>query len=690
MIDRSNEQAALTEIRLAPRIAASVSKTPLIDFQLLGTFRGNRESGHSILPSSPKSRAALAYLAFHHDQTIPRRRIAGLLWDTVPDAQALHSLRQFLQDLNKALGRAAFAEVIEVKRNSVRLKAAMTRVDLSAVMRAGPDLPHLEVLDIERGALLEDCNGLSVSFDQWLITERERVSRRIQSIIQRALARVEQGCMPPQQRLDVCQQVLELEPTNEVASRTAMRALLELGNRSLALREYERLKNALRTMQDIQPSRETTALFQAVRAADSIRGTEQLNSPRSVTAAPISALPAAEFGTLIQLAVFPFNVRGPVADASLPLTMAQDTAAALGKFGWFGIIAPMSIRSTLSATGDWMATLRGTNADYAIDGVITAQNKRLLLSVKLWQMGQQLTPRWEAEFPLRSDDEGYFGNEAVGRIAGQIAALVRQLEGQKVRQAYSARDLVLRAIPLLQTMEHDLYQEAGRYLHEAFAQDPADAMAATWLAYWHLFLAGQGWSSNPRQSQYEAERLCVLALKRDPGNAEANAVYGHVLAFVRQDFEQAIHHFDRALQLNPYLAIAWALSAATYAYTGRADEALVRMNRYRDLSLLDPHLRLFESISTVAHLFRGDLNSAAESGRRAITWNPAFTNAYKPLIAALGHLGQGDDAADYLARLLAIEPDFSIAKFARFYPFGFTQDRDHYVAGLRLAGVPEL
>jgi hypothetical protein len=69
--------------------------------------------------------------------------------------------------------------------------------------------------------------------------------------------------------------------------------------------------------------------------------------------------------------------------------------------------------------------------------------------------------------------------------------------------------------------------------------------------------------------------------------------------------------------------------------------------------------------------------------------NPDFSNGYKPLIAALGHLGRREEAAPYVQKLLEIEPHFNVSKFAQTYPFAHQQDRERYARGLELAGVPK-
>jgi hypothetical protein len=61
----------------------------------------------------------------------------------------------------------------------------------------------------------------------------------------------------------------------------------------------------------------------------------------------------------------------------------------------------------------------------------------------------------------------------------------------------------------------------------------------------------------------------------------------------------------------------------------------------------------------------------------------------KPLIASLGHLGRRDEAKPYIAKLLSLEPNFTVERFGQVYPLKKTSDRRRYMRGLRLAGVPE-
>ena len=58
---------------------------------------------------------------------------------------------------------------------------------------------------------------------------------------------------------------------------------------------------------------------------------------------------------------------------------------------------------------------------------------------------------------------------------------------------------------------------------------------------------------------------------------------------------------------------------------------------------------------------------AAIVGRRVSKAIPEYVAGYKPLIASLGHLGRRDEAKPYVAKLLSLEPHFTVERFGRVY-----------------------
>ena len=68
--------------------------------------------------------------------------------------------------------------------------------------------------------------------------------------------------------------------------------------------------------------------------------------------------------------------------------------------------------------------------------------------------------------------------------------------------------------------------------------------------------------------------------------------------------------------------------------------------------------------------------------------NPPMT-AYRWVISALGHLGRIDEAKPYVEKYVQRYEDFTIRSHASKQHFKHAEDREHYLEGLRKAGMPE-
>ena len=76
----------------------------------------------------------------------------------------------------------------------------------------------------------------------------------------------------PELRAAAARKLVNFEPTHEGAVRSLITAFVQLGDRTQAIREYERCRVALRTMLDLPPSKETVALHEAMRLMSQTRG----------------------------------------------------------------------------------------------------------------------------------------------------------------------------------------------------------------------------------------------------------------------------------------------------------------------------------------------------------------------------------------------------------------------------------
>jgi TolB-like protein len=624
---------------------------PVVRIHLLGPMRATTYLGQNILPHGRRARAVLGYLCLAAGEHVPRAALARLLWDRISSPAARTNLRQALRELSSSFGDLS-KELIVTGRDVIRLNVEACWVDALAALALDPapdGVPHRELLALCRGELLEDLDGASASFDRWLVGERTRVSGRLQALLEAQLGRT---------------------ATKSNAPRALTRALAGMRERARA-----REANARRR------ERWQTAL--ATKAGDPPATTD--NAER----APIP-LVSAQPRDRLRVGVLPFLAPASQREEDLAFSLSQEIAAALARFRWFDVIAPISLRPTSSTRFVDERHLRRMDLNYAVDGTVASNGKDVHIDVRLMELADYAQPVWRECFDLRVGELHRLNELVTTRIVGRIDPVILFIEGQpNRREHYGATGLLLLALPLIFSMERQKYEEAGRLIGRALEIEPDNAMVAAWAAHWHLFYVGQGWSQNVERQHEITQQFALNAIKLDPNNAEALGIYAHICSIVNRDFDSAIYYFDRSLRLNPSLAFIWALSAATYCYIGKPEVALQRLERYGELAPLDPYYSWFEHLYTIAYTFKGDYERAVIVGRRCTKATPEFVAGYKPLVAALGHLGRRDEAQPYIEKLLSLEPTFTVEKFGKVYPFKRDEDRARYMEGLRLAGVPE-
>jgi DNA-binding SARP family transcriptional activator/TolB-like protein len=668
---------------------------------LIGQMEAWTLTSESVLPAGRKTRALLAVVALSAPRPALRGRLAELLWSRRPEEQARASLRQEIHRLLETLSPAG-NDILTVTRDHLQLRAGAVWVDVDEVMRATIEQPaSLSLLD---GDLLEDLDGIDPTFDAWLAAERERLRDRARTVAESLLR--EQ--VEPEATIPVAQRLLSIDRAHEGAWRALMRAHAARGERGMAIQAYDRCRAVLADLLDAAPSAETQRLLAEIRGPSGSRTLPRpAPSPQPAPTPAVVEVPPAEPEAVLEPKQPPGPARGGAHVGVLPLQLvgttdeeshlaaglAEEITTALSRFRWMFVVSSSSLGRFVAETRDEVAIRRTFGIDFLLDGTIQKERSRLRITLRLLDLraGNQVV--WARRFDRQSNDLLSLQDEIAAEVVAQIDPEILLIEIKRVatRPAVNATayDLVLRALPLMSRMERGPFMRAGELLAEAIEHEPDYATAHAWYAYWHVFLVGQDWADDPKAMMQLAGDLAERAIVLDPYDARALTMAGHVRAFLHRRLREAAALHERALSVNPNLAMAWALSAITYAYLGDTEEAERRVNRYKKLSPLDPYAFIFDGFFTVIHLLKRDYESAVAAGRAVTQMNQSLSAGFKPYLSALGHLGREQEAAVARRRLLALEPEFTIEWFLRTTPLEREADRQHYAQGLQLAGIPE-
>jgi DNA-binding SARP family transcriptional activator/TolB-like protein len=694
----ANGQSRILTGRISDR--AYFPARPIVRIHLLGSMRATSYLGDDVLPRAKKARAALGYLCLTPGARISRTRIATMLWDRVSADQARTSFRQAFSDLTSAMGPLA-SELISTGQASVRLNTDLCWIDALALVKLPySDSTRADLAVLCPGELLEGFDTVTESFGEWLAKERVDFQERLAASLNALLQQVDRGDFDPKQVETAARRLLSFDPTHQDAWNALMRALAKMGEPEQALREYERWKQSLWEAARIKPLSEMERLYQSIRAQVPQKTTpsrahassDLRRTPSRAHASPDLHRTATDIPRpnpshhRLRVCVLSFREIDCVNEKGLGLSLSHQIAAGLGRFRWFDVIGPTARRRGRSTDEQH----EYAKLDYLVDGTISGSGRELQISVRLLDLAGQAQPVWGERFDIALSHLHRLDELVTTRIVGRIDPVILHIEGKpKRRDDYGATGLLLHAIPLTFSMEREQYEKAGRLIQQALALESDNAMVHAWAAHWHNFYMGQGWAEDVDKANALVEQHALKAITIDPENAEALGIYAHWCAREAKDYDRALLFFDRALRLNPSSAFNWGLSALTYCYIGEPDAALQRLKRYRELASPELYFSYFATFYTIAYTFKGDYERAVLVGCRAVEANPNFTPGYKPLIASLGHLGRREEAQVFVDKLLSLEPNFTVQRFGQVYSFKKARDRERYMEGLRLAGVPE-
>src|SRR2546427_3495163 len=239
---------------------------------LLGGFEARIGSGPPIAVPTKKAQALVAYLALTEDQGHPRDKLAALLWPDTPAASARNALRQTLFVLRKALGPAERAGLV-MTGDAIVLAAEAAQTDVAAfeaaVAAATPAaLEH--AAGLYRGDLLAGLGAVAEPFEDWLMSERERLRELALEAFARLLAHQRAvGALAP--AVQSALRLLALDPLQEAVHRTLMRLYVQLGRRDTALRQYQECVETLGQELAVEPESETKELYQEILRQRGVR-----------------------------------------------------------------------------------------------------------------------------------------------------------------------------------------------------------------------------------------------------------------------------------------------------------------------------------------------------------------------------------------------------------------------------------
>src|SRR5262245_8582102 len=340
---------------------------------------------------------------------------------------------------------------------------------------------------------------------------------------------------------------------------------------------------------------------------------------------------------------------------------------------------------------------RDLSVRYALQGSVRKSGDFVRVNAQLVDAANA-SQLWAERFDGEVGQLARVHDDITQRIAGALQIALVEAESQRaVRERAnnpSAVDLTMRGSALLNKQSsRESTQQARELFETALRLSPdhlpalnglAQAMLVQWQSTWY-----------PRSSEEhleELEQVMSKALTVKPDDAIAIYHRGYVLKRLRKDLPQALAAFERAIAIDPNLAVAHNYIGQVKVFLGRANEAAEHTLKAVRLSPRDPQLPLWYYQLALTYIHQKRYEEAVQWARRSVEVNPDLRYPYRILAASLALAGQVDEAKLAAAEMLRRYPKETISAFLVREPWPnpiYREGQNREVLGMRQAGIPE-
>lgn len=403
---------------------------------------------------------------------------------------------------------------------------------------------------------------------------------------------------------------------------------------------------------------------------------------------PIVALPDKP-----SIAVLPFqNLSADPEQEYFADGVVEEITMALSRFRWLLVIARNSSFTYKGRPVDIKQIGRELAVRYVLEGSVRKAGNRIRIAGQLIdaETGAHL---WADRFDGAIEDIFDLQDQVTSKVVGAIAPMLQREEIRRARRKptenLDAYDYYLRGLAIVRRWTREANGEALELFCKAIQLDPSLACAYGMAGWCYIQRKARRWMIDREQETAEATRLGWKAVHLGTDDPAAMCMGAYVLAFIANEFDDAIEFVDRGLAINPNLAQAWNIGAWVRIFRGEPDLVLDYTARAMRLSPVDPSNYSVHAAVSYAHFLSGHYDTASSWAEKALRDNPDFLLAICMSAACNALTGHLEPARKAIARARECNPDLRISNLKDLAPFRRAEHVALFADGLREAGLPD-
>jgi TolB-like protein len=392
------------------------------------------------------------------------------------------------------------------------------------------------------------------------------------------------------------------------------------------------------------------------------------------------------------IAVLPFvNLSGDPQQDYFVDGIVDDIISALSHKRWLFVIARNSSFTYKGRAVDVKQVGRELGVRYVLEGSLRAATNMIRITGQLVDAGTGAT-LWSERFDSAANDLFELQDQLTARVVGALAPNLEGAEIERSRhkptESLDAYDYYLRGVWTFRKDSRNAIAAAQPLFYEAIQRDPEFASAYAMAAGCYSWRKLSRWLTNPEEEVAEGTRLARQAVELGQNDAVALAAGAHALAHLARDIDSSVAILDRALTLDPNLAVAWYLGGFVRIWRGQPDDGINHLARAMRLNPLSSDMHRMEVGTAMAHFLAGRTEDALTWAEKAARHLPDRVLPIIILAAIYARAGCGNESKTLVQRLHQLEQAPRISDLKEWLPFQRSQDLGIFVDALSEAGLP--
>ncbi len=336
---------------------------------------------------------------------------------------------------------------------------------------------------------------------------------------------------------------------------------------------------------------------------------------------------------------------------------------------------------------------RKLGAQYVVEGSVRKAGAKVRITAQLVDASSGVHI-WAHRYDRDLEDIFAVQDEVTETVVGTLAGRLETVSAERARKkptaSLTAFDYLLQGRDLVYRYNREDNAKARALLEQAITLDPDYAEPHAFLSKTYLTEWAGGWARDLDACLERVTEIAKRAVALDDSDSLAQAHLGHVLLY-RRHYERARHHIERALALNPHHPDIVMVLSLCELWSGNPEAGLAKV---KEAMRLDPFGHYGIPLG-IAHYSLRNYEDAVAALNTVRAKLPTVIARRAASYARLGQDEKARSAAEEfvefasagMAACGAPLPESWLDFLAQRAPYKRQEDLDHYLGGLRKAGL---